>query len=72
MLANTRLIHRRVNHRMSLLVAATFLPCSLVSDQTLRKEKKDKKKGRNRNREREREKKTEEENRRKKNRSPNR
>jgi hypothetical protein len=39
MLANTLLIHRRVNHKMSLLVAATFLPCSLVVDQTLEKEK---------------------------------
>jgi hypothetical protein len=53
-------IRRRVDHRMSLLVAATFLPCSLFLDQTLEKEKKD------RNRERE------EENGRKKNRSPNR
>lgn len=45
MLANTLLIHRRVNHRMSLLVAATFLPCSLVVDQTLEKEKKDRENG---------------------------
>jgi hypothetical protein len=29
MLANTLRIRRRVDHRMSLLVAATFLPCSL-------------------------------------------
>jgi hypothetical protein len=52
-------IHRRVNHRMSLLVAATFLPCSLFLDQTYEKEKRDREK-------------KEEENGRKKNRSPNR
>ena len=33
-------IHRRVDHRMSLLVATTFLPCSLFLDQSFKKEKK--------------------------------
>ena len=40
MLANTPRRHRSVDHGMSLLVTATFLPCSLVWDQQVAKEKK--------------------------------
>jgi len=41
-------IRRRVDHRMSLLVAATFLPCSLFLDQKLEKEKRDRERERKR------------------------